>query len=107
LGDMAADTLVVYRAKPNRALFENQERGVELESNALPEQTLNTPSKLATFPLTQAEQQWLVHFEEAHPHLSLARQIELAELLSPLTGVSGEEAVNELHQWARQWKGQR
>lgn len=73
LGDVVADTLVVYVDPPRRVA-------------ALP------PGEVQRWPqpLTVEEQQALVAFAERSPGLSLDRQRELCDHLAPITGVAGE-----------------
>ncbi len=74
LGDLVADTVVVYD-DPRPAASS------ELQVNAEPQ-----PPAL---PLSRAEQAAILQFLERAPQWSDARKIELANLLTPLTGREG------------------
>lgn len=80
LGDLAANTLVVYRdEKPAAA--------------SIPEASPIAPS----IPLTLAEQRTLLDFSERSNRLTAERAAELAEIVAPLTtGHSGPAAVQQL-----------
>ncbi|WP_426270979.1 RDD family protein [Dyella kyungheensis] len=80
LGDMVANTLVVHDAPP-RALVE----------------ATAAPPIASTVVLRQHEQAALIAFAERGPRQSLARQIELANLAEPLTGLRGEAGVHQLY----------
>lgn len=67
LGDLAADTLVIYCDKP-------------IINPQLPRGSLQKP----LFPLTSNEQRLIIQFAERSPQLSTERQDELANLLLPL-----------------------
>ena len=83
LGDLAAGTLVVYR---NRAEVRHE----------LPDaQPVHPPNNL-----TSDERRTLMAFAERSPVLTPDRRIELAEILSDLTGKRGEQAVQEIHSYA-------
>jgi uncharacterized RDD family membrane protein YckC len=73
LGDLVADTLVVYVDPPRRAA-------------ALPAGEVERWPQ----PLTLEEQQALVAFGERSVDLSIERQRELSDHLSPITGLLGE-----------------
>ena len=80
LGDLAANTLVVYRdEKPAAA--------------SIPEASPIAPS----VSLTLAEQRTLLDFSERANRLTAERAAELAEIVTPLTtGHSGPEAVQHI-----------
>lgn len=80
LGDHAAGTLVVHRDQTNTAA-------------ALPRATPLAPPR----GLQLEDQQAIVSLSERSGELSRARQQELADLLQPITGRSGEEGLNRLH----------
>jgi len=80
LGDMVANTLVVHELKP-RGLVE----------------TARVPPVALTVALQPHEQAALIAFAERGPQQSSARQVELANIVQPMTGVSGSAAVNELY----------
>lgn len=90
LGDMVAGTLVVHapRHTPQTA--------------ALVVAPLAPPS-----PLLAHEQAALVAFAERAPRLTLARQIELAELVEPLTRSRGDAAVDRVYAIANWLLGRR
>jgi uncharacterized RDD family membrane protein YckC len=95
LGDLVADTVVVY-ADPKPA---TQPR---VQVNAEPE-----PPPV---PLDRAEQAAILQFIERAPHWSEERRIELANLLTPLTGTTGPEALRRLCAiglWLRQGRAAR
>lgn len=83
LGDLAAGTLVVHDPKPPTAA-----PFTHTESLPLPT-TINAEEKIA-----------IVRFAERSSSLSVERQIELANLLTNLTGQTGEPAVNTLKAWS-------
>ena len=80
LGDLAANTLVVYRdAKPSAA--------------SIPEASPIAPSSA----LSLAEQRTLLDFSERANRLTAERAAELAEIVAPLAGNhSGAEAVRQI-----------
>lgn len=81
LGDLVADTVVVYGdPKPSKQL--------RIQINADPQ----PPS----IPLSRPEQAAILQFVERAPLWSDDRRIELANLLSPLTGATGEEGLRRL-----------
>lgn len=85
LGDLAADTLVIYREPPPKA-------------PALPPGRALPPP----VPLSPAEQQELIAFAERGPALNPEREAELADLLSDCTGgLRGVVAVERLRAYAR------
>lgn len=83
LGDLAAGTLVVYRDQPAN-------------------QVSPTAGGVSKPPagLTQEEQKVMLAFAERGDNLSSARRIELAELLTELTGQTGQAAVDQLYAYA-------
>lgn len=88
LGDLAAGTLVVYR-------------GETTARNELPD----VPSVHPPRQFASAERRTLLAFAERAPLLTAARRIELAEILTDLSGRRGEPAVTELLGYAR-WLAQ-
>lgn len=88
LGDLAAGTLVVYRG----------EAPVRQELPDVP--PVHPPGHF-----TSEEKRTLLAFAERAPLLTAARRIELAEILSALSGKQGEPAVAELLAYAS-WLGQ-
>jgi uncharacterized RDD family membrane protein YckC len=98
LGDLAAGTIVVYTEKrmsrqprPSPAL--EQERG-----DAVP---------LPPVPLTLEEQQALVAFAARRREFTPERAEELVDLLEPLTGIQGSEAVHRIRRLASIYAGER
>ncbi len=83
LGDLAAGTLVVYREK--------REQRPEIPSA----QSLPPPPDFNVDELRH-----LLDFAERSEQLSPERRSELASLLSPITGVQGDAAVNRLWSYA-------
>jgi hypothetical protein len=81
LGDLVADTVVVY-ADPKPA------NPLRVQINATPQ-----PSP---HPLSRPEQAAILQFIERAPLWSDDRRIELANLLSPLTGATGAEGLRRL-----------
>lgn len=80
LGDLAANTLVVYRDEKSAAA-------------SIPEAGPIAPS----IPLTLAEQRTLLDFSERSNRLTAERAAELAEIVAPLTtGHSGPAAVQHI-----------
>jgi uncharacterized RDD family membrane protein YckC len=90
LGDMAAGTLVVHVPQPPRA------------PQALGLAAVDPPPALA-----RAEREALLEFAERHAQLSGERQIELAQLLQPITGASGEPGLRRVLGMAVQLMGER
>ena len=88
LGDLAAGTLVVYRA----------------EAPAAPD-ARDGSAKAPPVPLDLTEQQALLAFAERAPHLSASRQAELAEVLAPLLPDDGSDGATALYQYARWFRG--
>jgi uncharacterized RDD family membrane protein YckC len=90
LGDLAAGTLVVYRA-PTQAKPKPQ-------SSQLPDVAPLPPPR----GLQLQDQQAIVSLSERSGELSAPRQQELADLLQPLTGKTGPAGLRHLHaigQW--------
>lgn len=83
LGDMLAGTLVVYR--PQKQKSKGLQHG--------------TPRELP-FPLKPEEQHAILDFVERAPMLPPARQLELANLAQPLTGLAGEASLRRLQDYA-------
>ncbi|MEW8506342.1 MAG: RDD family protein [Candidatus Thiodiazotropha sp.] len=83
LGDLAAGTLVVYRD--------------EQQARQLPPQAVATKPPVE---LTESEQLTLLTFAERGEKLSPGRRHELAELLTELTGLRAEAAVDRLYAYA-------
>lgn len=83
LGDLAAGTLVVYEEKPGT---------VRPVRDAAP---VRPPADLRV-----NEQRTLLDFAERSGKLSRQRRIELADMLSGLTGKTGDSALDELNGYA-------
>ena len=83
LGDMAADTLVVYKPVPMKSAF--------IDSKAI------TPPA----GLLPREQQALINFAERMERISESRSIELADHLASLTEEKGRQGVEKLLGYAR------
>jgi uncharacterized RDD family membrane protein YckC len=83
LGDMAAGTLVVYRDTP-------------VERHPLP----SVAPVALPGGFSGEEQQMLLTFAERAARLTQERRVELAEILSGLTGKKGEEGVEMLYAYA-------
>jgi len=90
LGDLAAGTLVVYVEKPG-------------QSRTAP----MAPPVASPLPLRLDEQGAIVAFAERSQQMTIERQTELAELLSPLTRAQGEGAVRRLLGMANYLLGRR
>ncbi len=90
LGDLAAGTLVVYREQP-------PQRG------ELPEAAAEAPP----LDLTVDDQRTLLEFAERSSLLSRDRGVELADILSKLTGKTGPQAVKSLYAYANWLSGRR
>lgn len=88
VGDLVADTLVVYR-EPARVVASASESG----------------SRLAPIPLNSDEQRATIEFAERLPRLSVDRARELANLLAPMLGCRDDDAVLELQRIANGLKG--
>lgn len=83
LGDLAAGTLVVYRDDA-------------AQRQAMP----SVPALQPPRNLTRDERKTLLAFAERTPLLTAERRVELAEILSAVSGVRGESAVTRLHAYA-------
>lgn len=93
LGDLAAGTLVVYRADLLAPEY------TEVAKTGL--RTLS--AAVAALPAHQ--QRMLVEFAERAPQLTAARQQELANLLSPVFGLKDQALLEFLHSNARALTG--
>ncbi|WP_078083696.1 RDD family protein [Microbulbifer mangrovi] len=80
LGDYAAGTVVVYREQVAK-------------TGELPDAAPTPPPR----GLQLADQQAIVSLTERSNVLSRARQQELADLLEPVTGLSGDDGLRRLH----------
>ncbi|HQL47551.1 MAG: RDD family protein [Acidobacteria bacterium ADurb.Bin340] len=97
LGDLAAGTMVVHGELRSRPRASSPARPLEAAAGtfALP------------LPLTAAEQRAVVAFAERLPSLAPLRAQELAEVLEPLHGLRGDEAVACLAGFAEGLRGLR
>lgn len=85
IGDLVADTLVVYDAKPTK----------QQKADALNTLLKNPISHLAPRAVLNREEQFsLVQFLDRSELWSPSRKEELAAHLQPLTGATGKEGVN-------------
>ena len=82
LGDLAADTVVVYEK--------------EIKNLSLPDGEALHPS----VDLVIAEQKAIIAFAERHELLSEARKAELAEILIDIHGYKKSDAINTVHAYA-------
>jgi uncharacterized RDD family membrane protein YckC len=90
LGDRVAGTLVVHDQPVRKAVVPK------------PEQAIRPP-----FTLSTEEQVTLLSFAERSGYLTDARQMELADLLEPVTGLTGPKAVKRLLAYAGWIAGRR
>ena len=90
LGDLAAGTVVVY-----------QDRG--LQHVALPD----APALAPPLGMSLVEQRAVITFAERAQRLTEVRAEELADLLTPLTGVHGRPGIQRLYQMANWLIGKR
>ena len=79
LGDLAAGTIVIQKNPLS-------------ETGVLP----NTPTQPPAGSFAEGEQDAIIEFTARHQSLSVSRQQELADILTPITGREGPEAVNYL-----------
>ena len=90
LGDLAAGTLVVYHQR-------------KLHAVAVPDLPALAPPR----GLALEEQRALIYFAERAPRLTEARAEELADILSPLSGMQGAAGARRLYQMANWILGKR
>ena len=90
LGDLAAGTIVVYQERHQRNI-------------AIPE----LPAFAPPLGLNLAEQRAIITFAERSQRLTEVRSEELADILSPLTGVTGRPGIQRLSQMANWLVGKR
>ncbi len=83
LGDLAADTIVVYCDKQKHKIV-------------LPD----APAELPALVLSSDEQKSFISFGERFHTLSQERQIELAEILEPLHEEKGKKAMHKLYSYS-------
>ena len=86
LGDIAAGTIVIHQRE------EAREGALALAAGS---------SRPPPVPLRAHEQRVLVDFADRQEHLSEERRVELADILSRLTGSSGADGLRELLRIAR------
>ncbi len=98
LGDLAAGTLVVYTEKRVPR---------QLKPSPDPEEETVEAVRLPSLPLTLEEQQALVAFAARRRELTAERVEELVDLLEPLTGIRGPEAVSRIRRLASIYAGER
>lgn len=92
LGDLAAGTVVVYEDEnPSAIPFSKKRKGEHFPDVA--------PQAMPVI-LPLAEQQAIINFAERAQHLPKARVIELANIVTPLTGKTEEAAIQNLYQLA-------
>jgi uncharacterized RDD family membrane protein YckC len=98
LGDLAAGTIVVYTEQriPRRLKPSND-----------PEEAMVGAAGLPPVPLTLEEQQALVAFAARRRELTAERAEELVDLLEPLTGLQGPQAVLRIRALASIYAGER
>ncbi len=85
IGDLAAGTVVVY-----------EEKIPSLTESSLPDE----PPQAMPVSLPLEEQQAIINFAERAPQLQPERAEELANIITPLTGKTGEAAIKTLYQLA-------
>ena len=90
LGDLAAGTVVIYDDQHD-------------QNRVLPD----IPPMPPTTKLTLDEQQAIVSFTERSADLTEERAIELADILQPLTGEKGKEAITHLNRLSNWFLGAR
>ncbi len=90
LGDLAAGTVVVYHERATRVA-------------PIPD----LPAIAPPLGLSVAEQRALITFAERSPRLTEVRAEELADLLTPITGLQGRAAAQRLYQMANWLVGKR
>ena len=90
LGDLAAGTLVVYQ--------ERRQATVDIPQ---------LPGFAPPLSLNLSEQRAVITFAERSQRLTEARSEELADILSPLTGVAGRPGIQRLYQMANWLVGKR
>ncbi|MCK5717803.1 MAG: RDD family protein [Thiomargarita sp.] len=86
IGDLAAGTVVVY---------EEEHVSLKKDTAWMAESPVSLP-----VPLTLEEQQALINFADRSSSLPESRLIELANIVTPLTGTSGKRGVKMLYQFA-------
>jgi uncharacterized RDD family membrane protein YckC len=97
VGDLAAGTMVVHRSDKARP------RMTRRGQKPLPEVEPEVPP----CRLRRDEERSLVDFAERQRILSRPRQEELAEILKPIHGAAGKEAVAALHRYAAAASGRK
>lgn len=90
VGDLAAGTVVVYQERATPPI-------------AIPDAAASAPP----LGLNLAEQRAVISFAERSQRLTEVRAEELADLLTPLTGVQGRPGIQRLYQMANWLVGKR
>ena len=85
IGDLAAGTVVIY-----------EEELLLREKAGIPDE----PPLTIPVTLGLEEQQAIINFADRAQQLSKERSIELANIVAPLTGETGEAAIKRLYQFA-------
>jgi uncharacterized RDD family membrane protein YckC len=106
LGDLAAGTIVVYAEKRMPRQY-RPSPDLEPERSEPVGELVGEPVPLPSVPLTMEEQQALVAFAARRRELTAERAEELVDLLEPLTGIQGPEAVNRIRRLASIYAGER
>jgi len=93
LGDLAAETMVVYddRVVHDASVVQEDSADVYSISEHCQRRPLPMPFKLF-------EQQAIIQFSQRAAGLSEARQLELANILSPIVKETNQQAVDALHE---------
>lgn len=76
LGDHLADTIVIHTSEPKKVPYKGSKTSIQVP-----------------VPLTLEDQKLLLAFQDRSEEFSEERKVELAEVLKPLHGVRGEQAV--------------
>lgn len=89
IGDLVAGSLVVYKEEDKKLMSKES----SYKAKALP------------LPFNAGEQRILLHFQDRHDDISASRQIELANMLTPVINHKDQEAVDVLNQYAAWVRG--
>lgn len=89
IGDLVAGSLVVYKE----------------ESKQLHSKDISCKPKALPFPFNAREQRVLLNFQERNDDISKSRQIELANILTPVINDEDQKAVDVLNQYAAWVRG--
>ena len=90
LGDLAAETMVIYHDSADDNVY------------SIPEQCQRRPLPI---PFKLFEQQAIIQFSQRAAGLSEARQLELANILSPIINETNQQAVEALHEITNELTG--